>query len=156
MKAEIEIPEGKQAAWKDGVLTLVDNNTPKEGGITERVKSFSDAVAELGGDHPDVILYLKLDKEENELPKDVRAYLMLRIIAAALNEGWRPTYRYSEHRYVPWFDIDDGGNFIRAEAIVNSAFMSTLASSHVVLKSKELALYEVFEFKHIWKDFLLE
>lgn len=34
MKVEIEVPEGKRAEWKDGVLTLVDGAP-----ITERVRT---------------------------------------------------------------------------------------------------------------------
>ena len=127
MKAEIEIPEGKKAVWKDGVLTLADDITPK-GDITERVKSFSDAVAELGGDHPDVVLYLKLDKDENELPKDVRAYLMLRIITAALNEGWEPTF-------------EEGG--------------SPIVPARLICETGDHSKYSICKFGRIWRNFML-
>ena len=53
-KIEIEIPEGKKAEWVDGVLTLVDEK-PKD--ITERIKTFDDAVKALGDDHPLVLQY---------------------------------------------------------------------------------------------------
>lgn len=45
----IEIPDGKEAKWVNGVLTLVDEK-PKD--ITERIKTFHDAYCELGNEHP--------------------------------------------------------------------------------------------------------
>ena len=49
MKVEIEIPEGKEAKWINGVLTLVDEK-PKD--ITDRIKTFTDACSALGDNYP--------------------------------------------------------------------------------------------------------
>ena len=56
--------------------------------ITERIKTFEDACNELGIEHPFVRSYnLWMNYGAYNQP-DVDAYLKLRIIAAALNEGW--------------------------------------------------------------------
>ena len=61
--------------------------------IIERVKTFEDACRELGADHPFVLAYQNTnlrDPEVAEENRDILAYMKLRIIAAALNEGWKP------------------------------------------------------------------
>ena len=49
-KVEIEIPAGKKAEWVNDVLTLVDEEKPQD--VKERIKTFEDAIEELGEDHP--------------------------------------------------------------------------------------------------------
>lgn len=95
-KIEIEIPDGKRAEWINDVLTLVDDK-PKD--VTERIKTFEDACKELGNEHPFVRTYNEYARnmsEENKNDVDVIAYLKLRIIVAALNEGWKPKFTEDE------------------------------------------------------------
>ena len=94
-KVEIEIPDGKMAKWVNGVLTLVDE---KPQNVMERIKTFEDAVAELRN------RAMNGDKNAGKLldewkiitstagSKDLLAYLKLRIITSALNEGWKPKF----------------------------------------------------------------
>lgn len=106
-KIEIEIPDGKEAKWVNGVLSLVDveDNRP----ITERVKTFEDACAVLGENHLYVQMfqdiYTKSEKAGANVNSDVVAYLKLRIITAALNEGWEPQFTSDEWRWYPWFRL---------------------------------------------------
>lgn len=95
-KIEIEVPNGKKPEWVNGVLTLVDE---KPQNVMERVKTFKDACNELGIEHDKWVQ----DKKDLGLEADVIAYLKLRIIAAALNEGWKPQFTTDEYRYFPWF-----------------------------------------------------
>ena len=46
-KLEIEIPEGKTAVWRNGILTLIDE---PEKDVKERIKTFEDACREIGID----------------------------------------------------------------------------------------------------------
>ena len=106
---KIEIPDGKRAEWVNGVLTLVDDK-PKD--VTERIKTFEDACAELGDKHPFVIQYKEiyncfLDGAAMSNSYDIVAYLKLRIVCAALNEGWEPQFTDGEYRYYPWYYIQD-------------------------------------------------
>ena len=105
-KVEIEIPDGKIAKWVNGVLTLVDE---KPQNVMERIKTFEDAVVELSN------RAMNGDKDAGKLldewkiiifsanSKDLLAYLKLRIITYALNEGWKPKFEKPELRYYPWF-----------------------------------------------------
>lgn len=111
---QIEVPSGKKAEWQevDGktVLVMVDEKDNRP--VTERIKTFEDACNELGEDHPMVSVYDALVSRANGeqslaewMGKDVVAFLKLRIIADALNEGWHPKFTEDEYRYYPWFYI---------------------------------------------------
>ena len=60
--------------------------------IMERVKTFEDACEVLGEDHQYVKAYREWMRISYADCKDITAYLKLRIICAALNEGWQPTH----------------------------------------------------------------
>ena len=83
-------------------IEFLDNKTSKNSPITERIKTFEDAYKELGEDNYLVKEYKDLMPTCKE-SKDVLAYLKLRIICAALNEGWKPKFAEDEYRYYPWF-----------------------------------------------------
>lgn len=107
---QIEVPAGKKAEWQevDGktVLVMVDKKDNRP--VTERIKTFEDACNELGEDHPAVLAYRNTDlrdPEVAELNRDIIAYMKLRIITEALNEGWHPDYTKCEYRYHPWFYV---------------------------------------------------
>ena len=74
--------------------------------IMERIKTFDDAFKELGENHPLVKEYHKRHlflEDDSDISSDLVAYLKLRIITAALNEGWTPQFTKHEYRYYPWF-----------------------------------------------------
>ena len=107
----IEIPEGKKAVWNEqGILQLVDDkeaNEPKE--VTERIKTLYDAQCELAqwaerGDCEAKQLIEEYNSvQTEETSDDIVAYLQLRIITAALNEGWKPQFKEDEVRWFPYF-----------------------------------------------------
>lgn len=177
---EIEIPDGKRAEWINGALTLVDD-TPKD--IKERIKTFEDACKELGDNHPFVLQYNTLrDSGGNGIDvADIAAYIKLRIIVAALNEGWKPTFDSDECRYYSWFYIctkeeyeelvkdeeqlcrvplrsnnnayADGG-LVCAYANNAASYSNSYYGVRLAFKTKELAEYCGKQFIDIWADFL--
>lgn len=77
--------------------------------ITERIKTFEDAYRELGSEHPfckiwDLFIQTSVNDDMSNIA-DVLSYFKLRIICAALNEGWEPKFTEGEYRYYPWFHI---------------------------------------------------
>lgn len=179
-KIEIEIPDGKEAKWVNGVLSLVDveDNRP----ITERVKTFEDACAVLGENHLYVQMfqdiYTKSEKAGANVNSDVVAYLKLRIITAALNEGWEPQFTSDEWRWYPWFrlltksDIEElseeercrvvgrashsanaYGGLVYAYAYDVSPYSGTDNGSRLAFKSEELAYYAGTQFAEIYANF---
>lgn len=182
-KIEIEIPDGKRAEWINGVLTLVDEPKEDDRPVTERIKTFEDACKELGDNHPFVLQYNTLrDSGGNGIDvADIAAYIKLRIITAALNEGWKPKFDGDECRYYPWFDIctkEEYEELVKDEETLcrvplrsnnNSGAVGGLVFAYVfyagsnsfsyygvrlAFKTKELAEYCGKQFIDIWTDFL--
>lgn len=171
-KLEIEIPEGKTAVWRNGILTLIDE---PEKDVRKRIKTFEDACHEIGIDAE----AWNRDKISLGLEPDVLAFLKLRIIVKALNEGWEPRFTEDECRYYPWFILYTGEeynkldeeeksrvvyrsyNFADALGGVSCAYAANGSSSsnafigvRLAFKTSELAAYCGRQFLDIWADFV--
>jgi hypothetical protein len=178
---KIAVPAGKKAEWVDGFLKLVDNEEAKEKKpVTERVKTFDDACKELGID-AEAIQQQWQDAGITML--DEVAYQKLRIITAALNEGWEPEFKEDEYRYYPycilytkaeieqkddeWKDEHNlqlwvGGGHSRngsycglASAYSTDAWSNASAalSARLAHKTEELAIYSGKQFTELWANY---
>lgn len=87
-----------EALYPNMDFTAKDNRP-----VTERIKTFEDALSELGNDHPLVDNYYQWSENVEDNDPNLRAFLMLRVITAALNEGWEPQFSEDEYRWYPWF-----------------------------------------------------
>ena len=171
----INIPDGKCAEWINGVLTLVDEPQVDNRPVTERIKSFTDARNELGDEHPLVEEYIAVQDAllsySLSFSDDLIAYLKLRIIVAALNEGWEPKFTEDEYRYYPWFslytkeqydalDNDRKGRVVYrgsyAYATTSASNSSAYVGSRLVFRTEELAAYAGRKFIEEWADFVLK
>lgn len=171
-KLEIEIPEGKTAVWRNGILTLIDE---PEKDVRKRIKTFEDACREIGIDAE----AWNRDKISLGLEPDVLAFLKLRIIVKALNEGWEPQFTEDECRYYPWFilytreeynkldeeeksrvvyrssyNADALGGVSCAHAGYDSAYTNAYIGVRLAFKTSELAAYCGRQFLDIWADFV--
>ena len=187
---QIEVPADKKAEWQEvggkTVLVMVDEKDNRP--VTERIKTFEDACNELGEDHPMVSVYDALVSRANGeqslaewMGKDVVAFLKLRIITEALNEGWHPKFTEDEYRYYPWFYIytkEEYDNFYEEEkrrcvgrasssAVANGGLVfsyahvaSSISNSYsgvrLAFSNRDLAEYAGKQFIDIWADFVLE
>lgn len=178
---KIAVPAGKKAEWVDGFLKLVDNEEAKEKKtVTERVKTFDDACKELGID-AEAIQQQWQDAGITML--DEVAYQKLRIITAALNEGWEPEFKKDEYRYYPYCilytkaeieqkddewkdeynlqlwsgggDSDNGAKCGLASAASDSAWSNACASisARLAHKTEELAIYSGKQFTELWANY---
>ena len=147
--------------------------------IKERLKTFDDAVAILGNDNQAVIDYYAI--ADKTCTEDILAFAKLRVIAEALNEGWKPKFDGDECRYYPWFyiytkeeyeELDEdekkkcrvvgrSSNYSGAHgglvyAYAFSAFSSSYSyyGSRLAFNTRELAEYCVKQFIDIWADYL--
>lgn len=193
---KVTVPDGKKAEWKDlngvTVLTLVDadNNqqseyVPDPRPVTERIKTFEDACDDLNrraqaGDKLANDLMTDLQFNSPRTP-DLLAYIQLRIITYALNEGWVPQFTEDEYRYYPYFylytqkEIDDMSEDDKALLVVggnadNGALcgLSYASSSdgfsysisgigaRLAFKSSELAKYAGNQFREIYSALLFK
>lgn len=152
-KVEIEIPDGKCAKWVNNILTLVDD-TPKD--VRDRIKTVEDACVELGEKHPLVTQYrlsVAAAYIGDPMTEDFIAHLKLRVIVAALNEGWEPTFKRNEKRWYPWFNVEQD-SLVCAYAYYDTTGSRANYSIRLTFKSKELAEYAGKQFTDIYKDFL--
>lgn len=178
---KIAVPAGKKAEWVDGFLKLVDNEEAKEKKpVTERVKTFDDACKELGID-AEAIQQQWQDAGITML--DEVAYQKLRIITAALNEGWEPEFKEDEYRYYPycilytkaeieqkddeWKDehnlqlwIGGGDSLLGAKCGLASAssydawsLANAALSARLAHKTEELAIYSGKQFTELWANY---
>lgn len=148
-KIEIEIPEGKRAEWVNSVLTLVDDD------VRVRIKTFEDACEALGDEHPLVTQYflsVAAAHIGDPMTEDLIAYLKLRIITTALNEGWEPTFEKDEERWYPWFDTKQSNTVYDYMSYAGSFSISDYGA-RLAFKSKDLAEYAGKQFIDIYKDF---
>ena len=81
------------------LTALFGEEAVKEVAVTERIKTFEDAKTALGEEHPLVKEWYYVEN----LSSDLEAYLQLRVICAALNEGWEPKFTENEERWYPVF-----------------------------------------------------
>jgi hypothetical protein len=185
METQFNQPKRQQIidAYRNGtdeqkkvLVELFGEIEPKN--VMERVKTFDDACRELGEDNE----YVKDYRALFNVPADVFAYYQLRIICAALNEGWKPDYTDDEQpKYVPYFFLCDedfkkrnpgrtyhklsgvrfGGNANNGASCGLACSLShyapstaaALFGSRLCLKSRELALHVGKYFFDICKDF---
>ena len=179
-KIELEIPIGKTAKWIDNVLTLVDEK-PQD--VTERIKTFEDASNELGDEHPLVTQYqlISVAYESAPMTGDIIAYLKLRIITAALNEGWEPQFIKNEERWYFWYDLitqkeynklfakdkscvvyrgaynaNASGGMSLAGAFFDALTSYASAGSRLAFKNKKLAEYAGRQFVEIYSNFFFK
>lgn len=71
--------------------------------VTDRIKTFNDALKELGPNHILVKEYNVI--KNNKTTYNTKLYSQLCVITAALNEGWRPKFVEGEKRYFPYFRL---------------------------------------------------
>lgn len=153
----------------------------KPANVMDRVRTFADACAELGSDSSLVKAYNNFMDlcDDEEANSDVIAYLQLRIIVAALNEGWRPKFVPGEFRYYPWYyfctkdeidnmDDDDkrrvvgracsyasaDGGFVCAYAGLASSGSGTNNGARLAYCSEALAEYAAKQFAAIYAKFI--
>lgn len=157
------------------LVNIFGEDTFKPKDIRDRVKTFEDACTVLGID-PD-----EWKKKHLMFSKDVLAYLKLRIITQALNEGWYPKFTEDERRYYPWFYIltqeeydnlsaeakrrcvwragssaSAGGGLVCASAGGASSVSYPSSGARLALSNYDLAVYAGKQFIDIWADFALE
>lgn len=150
------------------------------------IKTFDDACAALGCDKNKFVeayyhaLSLVSEGIEDDfaelLGTDMLAYIKLRIITAAINEGWEPKFTEDEWRYYPWFYLfteeeysrfseekkqrcvlracnNAVGGLVFAYANGASTYSYTSVGARLAFESEEKAKHAGVYFKELWADF---
>ena len=122
--------------------------------IKERIKTFDDVIRELGDDPEEFKNAISIMEEPDEI-----AYVKLKLIAKALNEGWTPDWSNGEwDKWYPWFKMDDSssaGRFSFYGSDIQRSFSSV--GSRLCFKSKDLATYAGTQFLELYRElFVIE
>lgn len=145
--------------------------------IKDRIKTFDDALKELGKGHPLVKEYNVINN--NKTTYNTKLYSQLCVITAALNEGWRPKFVEGEKRYFPYFrlysseeisqmskeeksrvvyrsdnDASANGGVSYAYANSDSAGVYAGIGSRLAFKTNELAKYAGKQFGKLYANYL--
>lgn len=145
--------------------------------VMDRIKTFDDACRALGIDAKQWMT----ENETSKMDANLLAYMKLRIITEALNDGWKPKYDGEEWHYGVWYDLMTqeqynrksnrekeergvlfGGNahdgayagFVFAPTNVSPSNTNAHFGSRLCYKNREIALYSGKQFVDIWADFL--
>ncbi len=113
--------------------------------VTDRVNSYEDACKELGI-NPVVF--------GQDLSIDEIAYMKLKTIVKAFNEGWTPDWDNSnETKYYPWFKMSSSGVGFSSYVFVYARSVSAVGS-RLVFKTKDLAITAGQKFTELYKQML--
>ena len=164
-KIELEIPDGKTLECVDGTYRLVDDK-PKD--ICDRIKTFEDACdyineldttkrikgkfGDMLWDYKDCLCHTK----------DMAAYMKLRIICAALNEG--EMINNSHSWYYPYFrgvlfggfeDYGADAGFVFSRSSDASTAATAYFGSRLCLADERRSNYCGKQFEQLWRDYYL-
>jgi len=107
------------------------------------IKTFEDACNELENLTP-----IRNDEAPDEI-----AYKKLKIIVAAINQGWIPDWDNTDQRkWFPWFNLSSGFGFSFTHCHYGHSL--TLVGSRLCFESEEKAGYAGNQFLELYKDFL--
>ena len=183
IKKEYVLNAYKQATKEQKALleNMFGKDVFQQKNIMERVKTFGDACDVLGEEHSYVQEYRGVANVNFDFTQDIIAYLKLRIICEALNEGWKPTFSDGECRYYPWFyiyyqneyeklnkdekkkcravgrssyDAYAFGGVVYSSARFSTSYPYSYHGYRIVFKTRELAEYCEKQFIDIWEDYL--
>lgn len=147
--------------------------------ITDRIKTFDDALEELGKNHPLVKEYNALCKAD--VTENMIAYSRLCIVSEALNEGWVPNFVERDTRYFPYFRIyndkeieeileeekpfvifrskgymfADGGMRC-VNSFADTLYMNGGVGERITFKTEKLAKYAGNQFIKLYADYFLK
>lgn len=147
--------------------------------VTDRIKTFNDALKELGPNHILVKEYNVI--KNSKTTYNTKLYSQLCVITAALNEGWRPKFVEGEKRYFPYFRLYSAeeirqmskeeksrvvyrssdyahayGGVSYASAYNGSAYVSAYIGARLAFKTNELAKYAGKQFLKLYAYYLLK
>lgn len=156
----------------------------KQLNVQIRIKTFKDALDELhsrsdnGDNHAKILIDEYNYIARNYVSCDLLAYCKLRIIAEALNEGWRPEITQGERRWYPYFilctkeEFDNntynspsrvvvrGGvnagayyGLVYADAYNASSYSDPYYGSRLAFKNNDLAEYAGRQFIDVYADY---
>lgn len=119
--------------------------------VTDRIKTYEDACAELGINPIDESVLFS-----NGFTKDEIAYRKIKTITEALNEGWKPNWNdENQKKWIPWFYPNSSSGFVYDTTLYNDSYTTAGCGLRLCFKSDELATYAGKQFTDLYKEFIL-
>ena len=119
--------------------------------VTERIKTYEDACAELG-----ITPICENTLLKNGFTKGEIAYRKVKTIIQVLNEGWQADWNNEyQDKWIPWFYHSSTVGFAYAVSTITPSSMYTDISSRLCLKNEELAIYMGKRFVDLYKEFII-
>ena len=120
--------------------------------VTERIKTFEDALKETG--RPNVPEFLGT-------PEDLRDYFKAQykavVITEALNEGWKADWEdKNQEKYIPWFWTKSPSGFAFDGTYCYCTNPDAGGASRLCFRTRALAKYAGEQFLEIWKDLIFK
>lgn len=119
--------------------------------ITERIKTYEDACEYIGIEQIDVNELLEIGLTEKDI-----AYLQIRTITKALNEGWKADiYDSTTERWYPWFNPNgNSSSFAFRDSCCANSSVYAGSGAGLCFKNKKLATYAGKQFVALYKQFI--
>lgn len=119
--------------------------------VTERIKTFEDALRETG---------LPNTPDFNNVPEEMREFFkaiyQITVITKALNEGWFPNWNnINQRKWYPWFRMSSGCFVIYGANYVTSLAGAGYAT-RLCFPTEELAEYAGRQFIDIYSKIILK
>ena len=118
--------------------------------ITDRIKTYEDACAEIGEMPIDEKAMLSFGFTQDEID-----YRKIKTITKALNEGWNVDWKDSDQKkWIPWFAMSSAG-FVFRNAGYDCSYAYAGYGSRLCFKSSELAEYAGTQFTELYSAFII-
>lgn len=109
------------------------------------IKTFEDACEALALDPEDQFM--------GDATPDEKAYIKLKIIIQAINQGWIPDWGNSDqYKWWPWFNLSSGFGY--SYSGYSYSYSLTHVGSRLCFESQEKSDYTATQFLDIYKEFL--
>lgn len=144
---KIQIPDGFMVDSFDAAAGVVKfKEVPRK--VTDRIKTIEDVCKEHG------FTLESFDDTYKNLEEDEKAYLLTKMLAESLNEGWTPDWsNANQYKYYPWFEMEGSSGFRFDD--YGGWHASTVCGSRLCFKSSELARYAGTQFTELYKSFMV-
>lgn len=144
---KIEIPNGFEVESfnkESGEIRFKEK--PKK--VTDRIKTIQDILKDNKWSEE------SFEEFTDQMHPDERAYILLKLLAKSLNEGWTPDWNNGEwDKWYPWFYMNGGSSGFR---FCGSADLSSGSGvgSRLCFKSRDLSDYAAKQFIDLYKQFM--
>ena len=137
LEQKLQVKEQEVADIRQQIKDRNEVNKPKD--VTDAFKTFDDCCKSPYMTQRDLVF---LDFQE-KLQRDELAFFRKKVIAKALNEGYR--FKSIDKRWYVWYDVSSG--FVFHTTTYDDSFANTSSASRLCFKKKELAEHYVKYFK---------